>query len=98
MGSAVWWIAANDLAQEGVFYWGFRQRTYTYTNWFEGEPNNAGGGEDCTVLGHRHGRNLWNDVPCGNGNYFICEYYVNPPQTGAINSTLDEVDPNNIQY
>ncbi|XP_078691944.1 uncharacterized protein LOC144922175 [Branchiostoma floridae x Branchiostoma belcheri] len=40
-----------------------------FTAWAPGEPNNAGGREDCGELW----KSGWNDAPCGNKRYFICQ-------------------------
>lgn len=86
---ARWWTAGNDLAETGVFYWGFSEKT-TYTNWDVGQPDNAGGIEHCTEIYPRYGRFLWNDWQCTERNFFICEYYMKSMQSGASNITLDE--------
>ena len=43
----------------------------SYTNWKPGEPNNAGGSENCGHIVNEHGQ--WNDVPCGRSYHFICQ-------------------------
>ena len=37
----------------------------------EGEPNDAGGNEDCAHFWGAGG--LWNDIPCGFELGFLCE-------------------------
>ena len=58
------WIGHNDEATEGTFVW-YDQSPVTYTNWAGGEPNNAGGNEDCVQI---YPDGFWNDLPCGTGN------------------------------
>lgn len=65
-----WWIGYNDRASEGTFTW--EGGSSGYTNWYPGEPNDAGGDEDC--VGDRlRGNDGWNDYPCNNTYPFICE-------------------------
>lgn len=43
----------------------------SYTNWSPGEPNDAGGDEDCAVL--RFDTFKWNDYICGGKIFYICQ-------------------------
>lgn len=63
-----WWIGINDAYSEGTFVWEDGS-TVDYTNWAYGEPNDAGGYEDCGELTWSW---QWNDLPCGNGINYIC--------------------------
>ena len=69
VGPPSWWIGLNDLAVEGTFVWPDGSPA-TYTNWNEGEPNNAGGIEHCVEMGAGNG--MWNDVPCDVARAYIC--------------------------
>jgi hypothetical protein len=42
----------------------------TYFKWGEGEPNNAGGYENCVEMKRK---GMWNDLPCGMKLPFICK-------------------------
>ena len=66
-----WWFGLNDISREGTFVWSDGS-TSTYTNWKSGEPNNAGGNEDCAQI-NRYTDGTWNDEPCSSAFYFICE-------------------------
>jgi hypothetical protein len=72
------WIGANDQASEGTFVWAGgpeagQNISGIYANWFAGEPNDAGGNEDCVVIYPRDdGR--WEDNGCGGGRWSLIEY------------------------
>ena len=51
------WVWTDDTAADWVA-------------WGEGEPNDAGDGEDCGVL---RSDGLWNDAPCDTRRPFVCE-------------------------
>ena len=42
-----------------------------YTNWDKGEPNDAGGTENCVETFPRAG--VWNDQTCSDYDYYVCE-------------------------
>ncbi len=65
-----WWIGANDLAMEGTFAW-TDGTPLDYTAWAGGEPNNAGGVEDCAHLWAASG-GPWNDLDCNASIYYVC--------------------------
>jgi hypothetical protein len=49
MGIDAMWIGANDMHREGTMVW-VSDKTYVrrwFSNWYPGEPNNAGGSEHC---------------------------------------------------
>ena len=62
-------LGFNDIDNEGTFVWDDGS-TSTYTNWNGGEPNDAGGSEDCAQT-FASGR--WSDGNCANDvNCFYC--------------------------
>ena len=65
-----YWIGFSDTAEEGTFVWANGSDS-TYTNWYDGEPNNAGD-EDVVVFSGYSGR--WNDLPKQDGRFYIIEF------------------------
>lgn len=58
------WIGFSDAASEGNFIW-YDGAPVNYTNWNVGEPNNAGGNENCVQI---YPNGTWNDLDCGGYN------------------------------
>ncbi|XXT20353.1 C-type lectin domain-containing protein [Sorangium sp. So ce429] len=67
-----WWTGLNDRASEGSFGWDSGE-PLSYSNWYPGEPNNAGSNEDCGQLNRFYPELGWNDEPCSLHLRFICE-------------------------
>jgi len=71
-------LGGSDELLEGTFVWD-DGTPVQLTNWNTGEPNDAGGAEDCIeIIGSLNGK--WNDVPCAPtatntiGTFpFVCE-------------------------
>ncbi len=64
------WIGLTDSSSEGTFVWASSAAVPLYENWNSGEPNDWGGGEDCTEL--RTAGN-WNDMSCTSMFQAVCE-------------------------
>ncbi|XP_033107429.1 macrophage mannose receptor 1-like isoform X2 [Anneissia japonica] len=76
------WIGLSDLTTNKQFRW-TDGTTVDYTNWAAGEPNEAGGGEDCVeLIGSEYQAGLWNDNSCGKMNGYICQdaFDINAPE------------------
>ncbi|KAM6475542.1 uncharacterized protein PHA67_007683 isoform 2-T2 [Liasis olivaceus] len=65
----VFWIGLSDAGEEGQWTW-VDGTPLSLSLWGNGEPNNAGSGEDCATL--RFNGN-WNDASCSGNEYWICE-------------------------
>jgi hypothetical protein len=65
-----WWIGLSDVALEGTFVWS-DNTPLDYTSWAGGEPNNAGGNENCGHLWDAAG-GQWNDIPCDVNMPYVC--------------------------
>uniref|UniRef100_A0A3Q1GG68 Galactose-specific lectin nattectin-like n=2 Tax=Acanthochromis polyacanthus TaxID=80966 RepID=A0A3Q1GG68_9TELE len=64
------WIGLSDVHLEGRWMWSDGSKV-NFVFWNTGEPNNAGGDEDCahTNFGTRF---TWNDRPCSDTRSFVC--------------------------
>ena len=69
--SRLLWIGLNDFASEGAYVWSSGQISHL-RQWAPGEPNNAGGAENCVELAPLS-TDTWNDVPCSRAYKFLCE-------------------------
>ncbi len=67
------WIGLSDSDSEGSWTW-VSGSALGAASWAEGEPNDAGGVEDCAEL---RSDGLWNDRDCSSALGYICE--VTPP-------------------
>lgn len=66
------WIGLSDQEDEGTWRW-VDGSTLTYSPWGNGEPNNAGAGEDC-VHSNWGAQGRWNDLPCRRRQPYVCEF------------------------
>lgn len=65
-----WYIGLSDSAARGAFAW-VDGGGLDFASWLAGEPNDAGGDEDCVEMDQ--GAGGWNDIPCAGPRAFICE-------------------------
>lgn len=69
-----YWIDINDLTHEGEYISHTTGRLAPYLNWYpNGNPDNAGGHENCGQLWYIEPRYGMNDETCTNRFNFICE-------------------------
>ncbi|MBM4320713.1 MAG: hypothetical protein FJ125_12340, partial [Deltaproteobacteria bacterium] len=74
-----YWIGLADREEEGRFTW-VDGRAAGYTAWGNGQPDDAGGAEDCVHLLADGGR--WNDRPCAHRAGALCEDLCQPDEDG----------------
>lgn len=72
------WIGANDIFREGQLRWASTNQRVLFSNWYVGEPNNAGSAdnEDCVQIKKSQSgidEYRWNDVSCTYSYYYVCE-------------------------
>jgi len=68
-----YWIGGAALEVKLKYRW-IDGTPLTYTNWYPGEPNDAGKNEDCMELMSESYNYQWNDGVCTNlGKGFICQ-------------------------
>ena len=68
----LYWTGINDIAVEGVWVWDSGEPV-VYTQFGAGEPNNAGGQEDCATW-VEWADGTWNDDTHSHSYRFICEW------------------------
>ncbi|XP_051749100.1 uncharacterized protein LOC127512338 [Ctenopharyngodon idella] len=72
------WIGLSDIENEGNMTWvdnsTLKQGLFRF--WYGGEPNNAGGDEDCVELMPLNTINNWNDLPCSEKRKGICYCFL----------------------
>ncbi|XP_062283173.1 galactose-specific lectin nattectin-like [Scomber scombrus] len=64
------WVGGYDATKEGVWLWSDGSK-FDFKGWSSGEPNNAGGHENCLEINFRE-KDLVNDVNCGLKRSFVC--------------------------
>ncbi|XP_072046222.1 hyalin-like [Amphiura filiformis] len=79
------WIGLHDKVSEGTFLW-IDDTSVDYTDWPGGQPNNAGGNEDCAELRTLDGR--WNDLPCTTTIGYVCKKDPVPPVISGCPSDM----------
>jgi len=65
------WIGGNDILNEGVWEW-CNNDEWNFSNWSNGEPNNALGKEDFLMINLSTGQ--WNDERLYPPPSFLCEW------------------------
>ena len=63
------WLGLSDILHERRFAW-IDKNPLTFINWRRGQPNNAGGQQDCVW---QRPDSLWDDVRCSGKKAFGCQ-------------------------
>ena len=69
------WIGYNDRAMRGNYVWSDNAQS-TYTNWFNGQPDDAARRGSCVKASLNQGYRgflSWTDDDCSTLNSFICK-------------------------
>ncbi|XP_035697863.1 collectin-10-like, partial [Branchiostoma floridae] len=66
------WFGLTDQADEGAFVWEDGTALTGWSDWYTGEPDDGGSGEDCVEWRDVYGYK-WNDIPCSFSKYYVCE-------------------------
>lgn len=67
-----YWLGGSDIEVENTWKWMHgEKRNFTYTNWFNGEPNNYKK-EDC-LIAHWLNKRKWYDYKCNKTAHFVCQ-------------------------
>ncbi|XP_038577708.1 galactose-specific lectin nattectin-like [Micropterus salmoides] len=64
------WVGGYDAAKEGVWLWSDGSK-YAFKGWAAGEPNNAGGRENCMEINFA-GKDYVNDANCDINKSIVC--------------------------
>ncbi len=80
-GSTSLWIGLNDVCTENNYVW-LDGNQSSFRNWASGEPNNAGGREDCGLI---IANGKWNDGSCSSLlSASLCEYTSDASHLGIF--------------
>jgi len=72
-----YWTSGSDLGSEGEFYWDSMGEFFgPFTDWEDGQPNNAGDGQHCVNIECYTEYTLWNDGNCRDMLRYICEMKI----------------------
>ncbi|XP_028416050.1 neurogenic locus notch homolog protein 1-like [Dendronephthya gigantea] len=58
--------------KSGSIFYTVRDEEISYGNWNPGEPNNAGGNENCVEM-FNGATGKWNDLPCSISRHYFCQ-------------------------
>lgn len=84
------WVGISDSNTEGVYKnYNDDLNVKALLNWAVGEPNNAGGAEDCVSVGN----GAYNDYGCNQYLRVICEVAIPSQSAATVVENLVEITP-----
>eukprot|EP00240_Pyramimonas_obovata_P015968 CAMPEP_0118939848 /NCGR_PEP_ID=MMETSP1169-20130426/29991_1 /TAXON_ID=36882 /ORGANISM="Pyramimonas obovata, Strain CCMP722" /LENGTH=263 /DNA_ID=CAMNT_0006884201 /DNA_START=77 /DNA_END=865 /DNA_ORIENTATION=- len=90
------WIGFHEGLGEGHWSW-TSTCSSTFTNWYEGEPNNYCGDEDCALVSASMWGEKWVDAACSTQAPCICEYGANLSEE-YTQDVIEALQANKIDY
>lgn len=78
-------ILSNPVAVNGLF-----------VNWAQGEPNNAGGSENCAVTNYNGAPGMWNDLDCATPNAYLVEFDTDATAANSKAIVFNNVDGSSV--
>ncbi|XP_065351695.1 C-type lectin 37Da-like [Cloeon dipterum] len=69
----MFWMSGTDLGEEGKFVWSATAEPVSFSRFGIGQPDNAGGNENCLQYIKARSSFTWNDNECNTTTRYICE-------------------------
>ncbi|XP_070175303.1 macrophage mannose receptor 1-like [Littorina saxatilis] len=81
-----YWIGLHDRNRENLFEWLDSNIKATFYNWYQGEPNNYAGNENCVVI-FDTSNYQWYDAACSSKYHYICQIEATRSNQPATTTT-----------
>ncbi|XP_078311288.1 CD209 antigen-like protein C [Crassostrea virginica] len=83
LATGVFWLGGSDVVVEGEWEWMTSHSRLTYSHWAPGQPSNDANREHCLNI-HSGFLYRWNDAPCTDRHWFICEKSIESATDGNL--------------